>query len=116
MGREPPTHEVQTGEVKHCGLAIDADAVQVSNRNWSWLQIPLTGVGTTKIDFNNAQTLNRLEVWLRLSASTAPRSLARRVFLRDKVEHFIGEGPRAVGTMGERPYSICDGRGCDAAR
>ena len=73
-------------EVKNCGLAIDADPVQVSQRIWSWLQIPLMGSGTTELDFNNAEKLNGLEVWRRLSVPAAPRSIARRFFLRDKVQ------------------------------
>jgi hypothetical protein len=73
-------------EVKNCGLCLDADPVQVSQRIWSWLQIPLLGTGTTEVDFNNTETLNGLEVWRKLSVPAAPRSQARRFALRDRVQ------------------------------
>ena len=54
---------------------------------WSWLQMPLMGTGTLEIDFNNAETLNGLEVWRRLAVPSAPRSMARRYALRDKINN-----------------------------
>ena len=80
--------EFTQAEVKACGpsLMLDADPVQVSQGIWSWLQMPLMGTGTPETDFNNAETLNGLEVWRRLAVPSAPRSIARRYALRDRVQ------------------------------
>ena len=49
-------------EVHDCGLAMEALPVQVSEQVWRWLQQPLMGAGTAETDYNNAQTLNGMEV------------------------------------------------------
>ena len=46
-------------------LCLDADPVQVSQGIWSWLQVPLLDSGVPETDYNNAETLNGLEVWRR---------------------------------------------------
>ena len=86
--------EIKQTDVKSCGLALDADPVQVSQRIWSWLQIPLLDSGTPELDSNNAEPLNGLEVWRRLAVPTASRSLARRYALREKVNN-----PKQCGTF-----------------
>jgi hypothetical protein len=55
---EDQQHATLTQEaVKRCGLAIDADPVQVSERIWSWLQAPLLDAGEAETKYNAAQTL-----------------------------------------------------------
>ena len=49
------TRPVTQAEVRDCGLAIDANPVQVSQRLWSWLQWPLQGAGTIELDYNNVE-------------------------------------------------------------
>ena len=48
--------------------------------------MPLLGTGTPEIDFSNAETLNGFEVWRRLSVPSAPRSVAKRYALRDRIQ------------------------------
>ena len=68
------------------GMASDADPVQVSQRIWSWLQIPFIDTGTIELDVNSTKTPNGLEVWRKLSVPAARRSIARRFALRDRVQ------------------------------
>ena len=81
------TSEITQADVRNCGLAMDADPVTISSRMWSWLQRPLLGSGTPETDFNNTETLNGIEVWRRLSVPSAPRSMARRYALRERVNN-----------------------------
>lgn len=76
-------------EVRNCGLCLDADPVQISQKIWGWLQMPLLGSGTVELDYNNGETLNGIEAWRRLVVKprTESRSMARRFALRDKVNH-----------------------------
>ena len=81
--------ELSSADVRACAesLCLDADPIQVSQGLWSWLQMPLLGTGIPEVDFNNAPTLNGLEVWRRLSVPSAPRSLAKRYALRDQINN-----------------------------
>ena len=88
--------EITSQEVKACAgsLCLDADPIQVSQAVWSWLQVPLMGTGTPEVDYNNAETLNGLEVWRRLSVPSMPRSAAKRFMLRDSCLLYTSPSPR----------------------
>ena len=73
--------------MRGCGLALDADPVQATQRIWTWLQLPLMGSGTPELDYNDTETLNGLEVWRKLAVPLASRSLPRRFALRDRVNN-----------------------------
>ena len=79
--------EITQAQVKDCGLALDVDPVQASQRIWTWLQLPLMGSGTPELDYNNAEALNGMEVWRCLAVPLASKSLPRRFALRDKVQN-----------------------------
>ena len=78
---------ISQSDVKQCGPCLDADPVQVSQRMWGWLQMPLLNSGTPELTYNNAEVLNGLEVWRSLVVPVEPRSVAQRFALRDKVQN-----------------------------
>ena len=86
--------EITQLEVRNCGLALDADPVQCSQRIWTWLQAPLLGSGTPELDYNNTETHCGLEVWRILAVPLSSKSLPRRLALRDNVQ-----GPKAGPTF-----------------
>ena len=78
--------EISQAEVKGCGLALDVDPVQASQRIWTWLQMPLMD-SAVQLDYENVEKLNGLEVWRRLAVPQASKSLPRRFALREKVQN-----------------------------
>ena len=79
--------ELTQAEVKSCGLVLDVDPVQASQRIWTWLQMPLMGSGSPELDYNNTETLNGLEIWRKLAVPQASKSRPRRYALRDRIQN-----------------------------
>ena len=65
--------------------------------------MPLLDSGTPEVDYNNAETLNGLEVWRRLAVPSVPRSAAKQFMLRDKVN-----SPKQCSTFAEVVTQLVD--------